>query len=67
VTYDAPGIYGHAIGSPRTREGAALVERHAEELAAAGLRVHLVGQHTHFIASGYPGAVIDHRRAEETI
>lgn len=58
-------IYGVAVGSPRTAEGSALVELFAEELAEAGFRVHLAGQCSNFIATGYPGAVIDHRRIAE--
>lgn len=69
VTYDGREngvrIYGHAIGSPRTEAGSALVRQYAQELADAGFRVHLVGERSNFIASGYPGAVIDHRRIVE--
>jgi hypothetical protein len=57
-------IYGEAIGNARRKAGSALIEQHAQELAAAGFRVHLVGESGHFIASGHPGAVIDHRKLE---
>jgi hypothetical protein len=63
VTYETQRgtrYYGHAIGSPHTAEGAALVEEHAQALAAAGFAVHLIGERSHFVASGDAG-VRDHR------
>lgn len=53
--------YDGAIGSPHTREGAALVEQHAQALADAGFTVFLVGERSHFIGTGGGGKIVDHR------
>lgn len=55
VTYETQAgvrCYGEAIGSPKTRAAAELVEQNAQALAACGLKVFLVGERSHFITSG---------------
>lgn len=70
VTYERDGggrVYGHAIGSPRARAGTDLLLRHADAIAAAGFRVFLIGECSHFIASGGTPGVIDMREPDDII
>jgi uncharacterized membrane protein len=58
VTYERDGggrVYGNAIGSPHTREAAQAIADNAQALADARFRVFLVGDRSHFIASGGSG------------